>query len=580
MILDTFIIDMIRKGDLDELKELLRKNKGILNAKDAHNRTLLHWVGKEGKREIAELLIKKGVEIDAKDDDGDTPLSCAAIYGHKAVAELLILKGANIEARNNWGRTPLHLVARESGNADIARILINKGAHINIGDKYGATPLTSAAWRGFENIVNLLLNEGAEFETTGEEGKELIQFVVTKGLVRLFKLMVAKDVDLRIMNSLGGTLLHSSAQGGSNEIANLLIEKGLDTNKKDRYGWNPLHYAAYWGEKEIVDILISKGSQVNNITIEGKTPLHYATDKNHHEVIELLISKGAKTDPPQFPILKGEYLGQQKPGITPEVFGLGIISSNRQEHGCTTFSPDGKEVFWSTSFPHQGRIRAASGGILHMKIEDGYWTPPKLAQFSLGLGEDVPFFSPDGKKLFFMSRRPLKGSAETKENIWVVEKKRDSWSEPKPLGSEVNSMQQHWQISVSSQGTLYFASRSGEGYGMGDIYCSKYVSGRYTKPENLGDSINTNLGEGTPFIAPDESYLIFMRDLDLHISFRKKDGSWTKATNMGENINSKGYELCPIVSPDGKYLFFMSTRNGNSDIYWVKAKVIDDLRKK
>ena len=32
-------------------------------------------------------------------------------------------------------------------------------------------------------------------------------------------------------------------------------------------------------------------------------------------------------------------------------------------------------------------------------------------------------------------------------------------------------------------------------------------------------------------------------------------------------------------SPDGKYLFFTSTRSGNGDIYWVDAKIIDDMRR-
>ena len=141
---------------------------------------------------------------------------------------------------------------------------------------------------------------------------------------------------------------------------------------------------------------------------------------------------------------------------------------------------------------------------------------------------------------------------------------------------------------------------------------SKFIEGNFIKPEKLGPSINTELNEGDPFIAPDESYLIFCcRDRDdgygandLYISFRKDDLSWTKAKNMGNNINSSANDVCPSVSPDGKFLFFTSNRtihkddypiptsyreikrnldkagNGYSDIYWVSTKIIEDLKPK
>ena len=91
---------------------------------------------------------------------------------------------------------------------------------------------------------------------------------------------------------------------------------------------------------------------------------------------------------------------------------------------------------------------------------------------------------------------------------------------------------------------------------------------------------------------------------DLFISFRKETGTWTKAKNMGEKINSSAHEYCPTISPDGKYFFFTSNRtihknysetpltyeeklrilnspgNGQGDIYWVDAKIIEQLKPK
>ena len=58
------------------------------------------------------------------------------------------------------------------------------------------------------------------------------------------------------------------------------------------------------------------------------------------------------------------------------------------------------------------------------------------------------------------------------------------------------------------------------------------------------------------------------------------DGSWTKSINLGDKINSSMEEICASVSGDGKYLFFHSMRNGNGDIYWVDAKILEELRPK
>jgi hypothetical protein len=129
---------------------------------------------------------------------------------------------------------------------------------------------------------------------------------------------------------------------------------------------------------------------------------------------------------------------------------------------------------------------------------------------------------------------------------------------------------------LTKDDTIYFTSKGG-------IHRSAFTSSGYGKIEKLGDSINAGPAVH-PFIAPDESYLIFDgRDRpdgfggwDLYISFRNNDGSWTEAKNMGEEINSSSNELCASVSPDGKYLFYESSRHDDvMNIYWVNAKIFD-----
>jgi hypothetical protein len=210
----------------------------------------------------------------------------------------------------------------------------------------------------------------------------------------------------------------------------------------------------------------------------------------------------------------------------------------------------------------------------------GRWTAPRFTPFTGDEEGDVPFFAPDGKRVYFMSAMPLPDDPQSrKERIWYADRTLEGWSEPKPVDPIVNDYPHHWQVSVDADHTIYFSSSVPEGHGEGDIYCSKLVGGKWQKPQNLGPPINTDKGEGMPFIAPDGSYLLFSRTYNLYISYRKEDGGWTEPVNLGTPINSPGIDICPIVTPDGKYLFFLSQRGGESHIWWVNAGFIKKLKK-
>lgn len=277
------------------------------------------------------------------------------------------------------------------------------------------------------------------------------------------------------------------------------------------------------------------------------------------------------------PTITGNYLGQVPPGAQPQLFAPEIFTEGNELHSNVVFSPDGQEVFWTLmeSYPSE---------ILYMKLENGVWTNPALAPFSSPFGSSDPSFSPDGNKVFFMSRASASGnSGADKENIWYVERDGNDWGDPQMLSAEINYLTVHWQVSVASNGNLYF---SGCEPGSEDrkIWFSEFVNGNYTQAQLLGNSINSYYYEGTPFIAPDESYLIFssrgddLRYTDLFISYKQENGSWSQAINMGSTINSYGHDLYPIVSGNGEYLFFLSSRTGILRAYWVDAEIISKLK--
>jgi hypothetical protein len=108
--------------------------------------------------------------------------------------------------------------------------------------------------------------------------------------------------------------------------------------------------------------------------------------------------------------------------------------------------------------------------------------------------------------------------------------------------------------------------------------------------------VNSPADEYEPYIAPDESYLVFMASGrkdgigggDLYIRF-SKNGERSTAKLLGEPFSTRAFEISPKVSPDGKYFFFTSARaapgmdpknrpktprNGYGDIYQVDVSAL------
>src|SRR4030042_4484543 len=97
-----------------------------------------------------------------------------------------------------------------------------------------------------------------------------------------------------------------------------------------------------------------------------------------------------------------------------------------------------------------------------MKRVGGRWTPPAWASFSgPDVDDDVPFFSPDGRRIYFISRRPLPGTTEGGgEKIWFADRTPGGWSEPQPLHPPVNEHHLHWEFSLDKGKNLYFAGQA------------------------------------------------------------------------------------------------------------------------
>jgi Tol biopolymer transport system component len=272
---------------------------------------------------------------------------------------------------------------------------------------------------------------------------------------------------------------------------------------------------------------------------------------------------------------QGPYFGLTPPGSRPEVFAPGIVSTDAHEFACS-FTPDGREFYFT---------RMTSPGsptlIMVSRMVDGAWTEPEPAPFNHPSARMSfePMVTPDGRRLYFSSDRPLDARAAPggppSLNLWYVEREGDGWGEPKEAGAPFNPMRAMY-ASTTRAGVLYTTDIS-SGMGREGIGVARPEGGAYAAIERLGEPVNAGAANLYPFIAPDEEYLVFTRReggpgsaTALYVSFRTPDGSWGEpaAVELGMPAG------VPSVSPDGKYLFVTAGERGKSDIYWVSTDVL------
>ena len=293
-------------------------------------------------------------------------------------------------------------------------------------------------------------------------------------------------------------------------------------------------------------------------------------------LFSVLVMSSTSYSQDDIPIPEGPYLGQTPPGSIPEVFAPGIVNREGSTDLEGMFGSDMNTFYFvreGEEYAGVVKVGAFKGdevsyGLAVIEYKNTKWQHSVVAKAA-----SEPSISPDGNTILFKNG--------------YIERTSDGWSEMKSLGEPFASIG-IMRSAISSNGTIYFDTYTKELDT--PLRYSRLVDGKYETPKSLGPQFGIGRYNAHPYIAPDESYIVFdsVREdgygrSDLYISFRKADGAWGPAINLGDKINTEASEKNPSVSPDGKFLFFdRRIKRGNADvtIYWVDAQIIETLRPK
>ena len=232
---------------------------------------------------------------------------------------------------------------------------------------------------------------------------------------------------------------------------------------------------------------------------------------------------------------------------------------------------------------------------------NGKWSDAKPlgGKVNTNLNEGAQNISQDGQLLIFTGCNYPEGEGSC--DLYFSVKTNTGWSEPQNLGPVVNT--DFWESSPSlspDKRDLYFASSQAGGFGGRDIWVShRLPTGKWSRPENLGEAVNTAGDESCPFMHADNETLYFNSNghpgygmTDLFLSKKVNDSSWVVAENLGYPVNTIDDQGSLIVAADGKTAYYASDgtdTKGGLDMYsfqlredirplktwWVKGKVFD-----
>ncbi len=288
-------------------------------------------------------------------------------------------------------------------------------------------------------------------------------------------------------------------------------------------------------------------------------------------VAAVVVGGGCEREPQDPVVDLPEIAGAVVEGVSPVPEGLLLRGGNPVDR--VAVGPDGLHIYGAMREGPEGDPRLVEW-VWHEEM--GHWMGPEPLRFSDGSHPDGDVaISPDGSYLLFSSPRPVNESAAGDFSIWISQwaggDEGSAWSDPWLLPT-VHSPDWDGTPSLAMNGNLYFASERDAATSGRNLFRAEFDGSNWSTPEALPGPLNSGADEVDPWIAPDESFLLFASNregrFDLYASYADRQGGWTEPQRFVELITTEGDERAPVLSLGGQVLFFV---RDEGELWWSRS---------
>jgi outer membrane protein OmpA-like peptidoglycan-associated protein len=224
------------------------------------------------------------------------------------------------------------------------------------------------------------------------------------------------------------------------------------------------------------------------------------------------------------------------------------VNELNKNTGNLTFTKSGSEVFFCRNSVTPSKSGAYNMQLYTAAAKDGMnWQHIKKLPFCTPDNNYLyPSVSPDGKMLFFIAD---KAQGFGGMDLYVSRKTKKGWSRPENLGDNINTAGHEAFPFYAGDGNLYFASKGHPGFGGFDMFVSHYDStlNKWGKAINLGLPLNSSYDDHT-FCLDSTGYAGAFtssrsgRGDDIFLFKIKREPSYPKV------IDSAGYTIARLDS--------------------------------
>lgn len=247
---------------------------------------------------------------------------------------------------------------------------------------------------------------------------------------------------------------------------------------------------------------------------------------------------------------------------------------SNSEVSTVMVSQDGQKIFYSAFENNKDVVFSCQ------KQADGKWAKP-LAEPSLSLNNDYNYLE------FYSDNYILKGGVEytkntTETGFEFLENKNGSYQTLKPLKiAAYNNYDKTADLTLTNDGKiLIMGIETDFTQGGTDLYfANRKEDGTYGLLQNMGKVINSAADEGMPQLLSDTKTLLFSSigfssygNYDIYVSYRLDDTwkNWSEPVNLGNKVNSDSFEGSPFYDETTEMLYFTRILEGKSVIARVK----------